>query len=115
MPEPFVCHVEWGTPDPAVLDKFFSQLFGWKFQTFAPGYWIYLPASGGVSVGINTSDQMRAGGSPNVSIRVEDIDAVLAKAQTLGGAVAVPKTMLGSGAFAFITAPDGNVIGLQQM
>lgn len=115
MPEPFVCHVEWGASDPAVLERFFSQLFGWKFQTFTPGYLMYLPEGGGVSVGINTSTQMSPGGSPNVSIRVADIDAVLAKTLELGGNVAVPKTMMGSGAFAFITAPDGNIIGLQQL
>jgi predicted enzyme related to lactoylglutathione lyase len=115
MPEPFVCHVEWGTPDPTVLEKFFSGLFGWKFHAFAPGYLMYLPAGGGVSVGINTSDQMRSGGSPNVSIRVEDLDAMLAKAQELGGQVAVPRTAAGTGGFAFITAPDGSIIGLQQL
>ncbi len=115
MSQPFVCHVKWGTSDPAVLERFLSQLFGWKFQAFAPGYLMYLPEGGGVSVGINASTQMSPGGSPNVSIRIEDIDAILSKAQELGGRVAVPKTMIGNGAFAFINAPDGNIIGLQQL
>lgn len=55
MSQPFVCHVEWGASDPAVLERFLSQLFGWKFQAFAPGYLMYLPEGGGVSVGINAS------------------------------------------------------------
>jgi predicted enzyme related to lactoylglutathione lyase len=61
------------------------------------------------------SDQMRAGGSPNASIQVTDLDAILASARELGGAVAVPRTAMGNGSFAFISAPDGNLIGLQQI
>ena len=115
MPTPFICHVEWGTPNPAVLEKFLAQLFGWQFQTFAPNYLIYMPADGGVSVGINQSDQMQAGGSPNASVRVTNMDSMLAKAEELGGKVVIPKTPMGDGAYAFIAAPDGNLIGLQKI
>ena len=76
---------------------------------------IYLPVEGGVSVGIMQSDQMRPGGSPNASVRVLDLDAMLAKAEELGGKVVVPKTQMGTGAFAFVAAPDGNLIGLQRV
>lgn len=115
MSTPFICHVEWGTPTPAVLEKFLTELFGWKFQPFAPNYLIYIPADGSASVGINQSDQMQAGGSPNASVRVTDIDSMLAKAEELGGKIVVPKTLMGEGAFAFIAAPDGNLIGLQKI
>ena len=115
MSTPFVCHVEWGTPDPAVLEKFLSQLFNWRFQTFAPNYIMYLPSEGGISVGIMQSDQVKAGGTPNVSIRVVDMDLMLEKAEELGGKIVVPKTSMGEGSFAFIAAPDGNLIGLQKI
>jgi hypothetical protein len=115
MDKPFICHVEWGTQDPASLQKFLTGLFGWEFQAYGPAYLIYTPADGGVSIGINRSDQMRAGGSPSASVRVRDLDAMLAKAGELGGRVVVPKTDMGTGAFAFIAAPDGNLIGLQKM
>ena len=81
MTTPFVCHVEWGTPDPDALQKFLNQLFGWEFHAFTPEYLMYMPAEGGISVGIMKSDGMRAGGSPNASVRVNDIDAVMAKAE----------------------------------
>ena len=115
MTTPFLCHVEWGTTAPASLQEFLTGLFGWEFHILAPGYLIYMPADGGTSIGINQSDQMRAGGSPNASVRFIDLDATLAKAQELGGKVTVPKTEMGSGAFAFISAPDGNLIGLQKI
>jgi len=43
-------------------------------------------------------------------------DEILAKGQKLGGVVAVPKTVIagGMGAFAFVKAPDGNLIGLHE-
>lgn len=115
MSTPFVAHVEWSTPNPAVLEKFLSELFGWQFQPFMPTYLMYLPGDGKASVGIMQSDQAQAGGTPNVSVLVTDIDAALTKAEALGGKIVVEKTMLGGGAFAFVAAPDGNLIGLQQL
>lgn len=115
MTTPFICHIEWGTLDPDILQKFLTHLFGWEFQSFAPNYMVYLPAEGGASVGIMHSDQMRAGGSPNASVRVLDLDPMLAKAEQLGGTVVVPKTQMGTGAIAFVAAPDGNLIGLQKV
>jgi predicted enzyme related to lactoylglutathione lyase len=115
MSTPFICHVEWGTSDPFVLEKFFTQLFNWKFQVFAPNYLIYMPGDGGISVGIMKSDQVKAGGTPNVSIRVVDLDSMLIKAEELGGKIVVPKTSMADGTFAFIAAPDGNLIGLQKI
>jgi predicted enzyme related to lactoylglutathione lyase len=112
---PFVCHVEWGTPDAEGLQRFLSGLFGWEFQPLLPGYLIYLPSEGGASMGILKSDQMRAGGSPSASVRVPNLDAALEQAQRLGGKVVVPSTPMGTGAFAFIAAPDGNLVGLQQV
>ena len=115
MTTPFICHVEWGTPDPKPLQEFLTQLFGWEFNAFTPEYLMYMPADGGVSIGIMKSDQMRAGGSPSASVRVTDLDAMLAKAESLGGKVVVAKTQMGTGAFAFLAAPDGNLIGLQMI
>ena len=115
MTTPFVCHVEWGTLDPESLRKFLNQLFGWEFQAITPEYLMYMPADGGMSVGIMKSDQMRVGGSPSVSMRVTDIDATMAKAESFGGKVVVPKTQMGSSAFAFIAAPDGNLFGVQMV
>jgi predicted enzyme related to lactoylglutathione lyase len=113
MTLPFICHVEWGTPQPEILEKYLSKLFEWKFQPFAPNYFMYIPESGGVSVGILQSDKVKAGGTPNVSIRVDDMDLMLAKAVSLGGKIVVPKTIMGNGSFAFVASPDGNLIGLQ--
>jgi len=115
MTTPYISHVEWGTEDPDELETFLSQLFGWQFDRFAPNYRIYLPGAGGISVGILESSRMKAGGTPNVSVRVDDLDATLDQAAELGGEVVVPKTPMGESSYAFIAAPDGNLVGLQQI
>ncbi len=108
-----VTHVEWDTTDHVKLKDFLAGVFGWRFEPFGPGYFIYSPKSPGVSVGLNQNEKAQAGtGSPNVYIDVASIDASIEKARELGGGVAVPKTALPFGAYAFIKAPDGNLIGL---
>lgn len=114
MSKPTICHVEWVTTDPASLENYLSNLFGWQFQTVAPNYLMYQPGNQGISVGILHSDRATAGGTPNVSVQVADIDAILRKAEALGGKIAVPITEMGRGRYAFVVAPDGNLIGLQE-
>ncbi len=115
MTAPFICHIEWGTPYPAVLEKFLTQLSIWQFQTIAHNDLAYVSADRDASVGIIQADQMWATGSPNASARVIDMESMLAKAEELGAKIIVPKTPLGDGSFAFIASPDGSLIGLQDL
>lgn len=108
-----VTHVEWGTTQLTLLKDFMAGLFGWPFQQFDEDYFMY-SAPAGLSVGLMRSDHVQVGGgTPNVYIDVVSIEACLEKAKALGGDVAVPKTAIqGMGSFAFVKAPDGNLIGL---
>ena len=45
-------------------------------------------------------------------VQVDDIEASLAKAASLGGKMVVPKVDIPTGSFAWFSDPDGNVIGL---
>jgi predicted enzyme related to lactoylglutathione lyase len=115
MTNPIV-HVEWSTNTPDDWKTFLTEWLGWQFQSFAPNYWMAFPSEGGVSVGLFHNEQAQAGGSPNVSVRVDDINEMVTKATRLGGSVAVPVTSMGPmGSFAFVKTPDGNLIGLQQI
>jgi predicted enzyme related to lactoylglutathione lyase len=112
-----ITHVEWATKDLGALREFLAGLFGWEFQPFGDNYFMAFPTGqGGVSVGLLQSDQSQPGGTPNVYIKVASIDACLERAQELGAGVAVPKTVIpGSGGFAFLKSPDGNLIGLHEL
>ncbi|MBI5080120.1 MAG: VOC family protein [Chloroflexi bacterium] len=112
-----VTHIEWQSKDYARLAKFMTDVFGFKFDPFGEGYMFYTPGGDGVSIGISQdTDGATAGGSPSVYISVKSIDETLAMAQKLGGTVAVPKTVIAGdmGAFAFVKAPEGNLIGLHE-
>ncbi len=107
--------IEWGSADVERLKAFVSALFGWEFAPLVPGYYFYRPAEG-PGIGLMQNPQCQAGGTPNVYIKVASIRDCLEKTQALGGSVAVPETPLpGLGSFAFVKAPDGNLIGLHQL
>jgi predicted enzyme related to lactoylglutathione lyase len=107
--------IEWGSSDVERLKEFVSALFGWVFAPLAPGYYFYRGADG-PGIALMQNERCQAGGTPNVYVRVASIAECLAKAPALGGGVAVPETPIpGMGSFAFIKAPDGNLIGLHQL
>lgn len=114
-----VTHVEWATADLEALKNFVEKLFDWSIQSFGEGAGYYLVRPGGddqPTVGLMYNPEAVVGsGSPNVYIVVESIDATLQRGQELGGQVIVPKTaIIGTGAYAFLKAPDGNLIGLHE-
>ncbi len=109
----FICHVDISANNQEEAGKFYERLFGWKIQpipqmdysTFATGEG---PGGGFSQVG----DQTRAG-QVLVSVSTDDIDASLAKAESLGGKTVMPKTEIPTvGWFGIFTDPTGNQIAL---
>jgi predicted enzyme related to lactoylglutathione lyase len=47
-----------------------------------------------------------------VYVQVDDLNAYLAKAVSLGGKALVQPVDIGTGIFAWFSDPDGNIIGL---
>ena len=116
-----VIHFEVTGADGAKLGSFYSQLFGWEIDANDEfGYGMVdreanLGADGvGIGGGIGTA---QGGGSGQVTfyVGVPDVDAALAKAESLGGkklfSGPVPGTPIVLGPF---TDPEGHVIGVMQ-
>ena len=115
-----VIHFEVTGKDGAKLASFFSDLFGWQIDTNNPlSYGTVareqnVGADGvGIGGGVGTAPQ---GGDGLVTfyVGVPDVDASLAKAESLGGTrlfgpAEVPGTPIVLGQFA---DPEGHVIGL---
>lgn len=110
-----IVHIEIPAIDTGNASTFYADLFGWKIQvdqTFdyhmfqaEPG-----PAGGFVKVGEHPPYKP---GEVLIYISTDDIDATLAKAESLGGKVLTPKTEIPhTGWFAFFSDPTGNRIGL---
>lgn len=108
-----IVHIEFSSMDRAESTKFYGEAFGWQIQdmpemnytTFDPG----TPPGGGFNP---VGEQIKAG-DVFVYIGTDDIDASLAKIESLGGKTVMPKTEIPTvGWFAFFTDPTGNMVAL---
>lgn len=116
-----ITHFEIRSDDPARIEAFYRDLFGWRFQKVGGfEYWTIATRDEG-QPGINGA-LARRGGLPEERIpgflahfNVPSVDAVLARVEELGGRIRVPKTAIPSvGWFAVFEDPDGNALGLFQ-
>ena len=114
MTEARVIHFEIVGKDGAALQRYYSDLFGWKLNTdFPGGYGMTDPAQTGVIVGIGNAPQ--GPGLVTGYITVPDINATLEKATSLGGSVVMPKfSPDGSAQLALVADPEGHVVGLTE-
>ena len=103
--------------DPTRLTAFYRELFDWTIdESQGPGYSLVDTGAGEEAVGggIGSVTDPAETGGVSVYMRVDDLQASLDRAETLGGKALVPPTDLpdGYGRFAMFADPDGNTIGL---
>lgn len=115
MGESRVIHFEVVGRDGPALQHFYTDLFGWKLNTDNPGgYGMSNPSETGVIVGIGASAD---GGPGHVTgyVSVPDVNATLARAAELGGAVIMPKfSPDGVAQIGLVADPEGHVIGITE-
>lgn len=111
-----IVHFEIPAKEPAALTKFYSDLFGWKFQKAplpGPEYWLCDTGSDGPGINGAVMQRQHAQQPWMNYVDVASIDEAIAKATKLGATVALPKMPVpGVGAVAAITDPQGNICGL---
>jgi predicted enzyme related to lactoylglutathione lyase len=109
-----IVHIEIPAKDTKAGSQFYADMFGWKMQTDDNFNYTMFQAGSGPGGGFTQVDGEHTNpGDVLIYVDTEDIDASLAKAQSLGGAMVVPKTEIpGMGWFAVMTDPTGNRIGL---
>jgi uncharacterized protein len=115
MADSRVIHFEVVGKDPKALQSYYSELFDWKLNTDNPGgYGMTDPAQTGVVIGIGGTPDGSAGHVTGY-VTVSDIEATLARATELGGAVVMPKfSPDGSAQLALVADPEGHVLGLTE-
>ncbi len=107
-----VVHFEVSGKDLAALTSFYSELFGWKINTIPEmNYGIVEKEDGGIGGGIG---QAPDGDPGHVTFYVgtDDLQAVLDKAEALGGKTVLPVTELPEVTIALFADPEGHLIGL---
>jgi len=107
-----VNHFEVLGKDGAALQKFYGDLFDWSIDANNPmKYGIVAPSEGGIGGGVAAS--MDGTAMVTFYVQVEDLQASLDKAESLGGkTVMPPMDVPGGPKIAQFTDPEGNVIGL---
>ena len=103
--------------NPERAQKFYGELFDWQISADPAmgGYGLVDTGAGEDAVGGGIGPSSEPGDAGvKIYIRVDDLDAYLARAESLGGKKVVPPTDLPGdfGRFAIFTDPDGNQVGL---
>lgn len=108
-----VVHFEIAGKDAKDTQQFYASLFDWEIDTQSMGveYGMIRGGDGGIGGGLMAAPS----GQPYVTvyIQVDDLQAYLAKAESLGAkALIQPTEIPGGGAWAMFQDPDGNMVGL---
>ncbi len=110
-----IIHAEVVGKDGPKLQKFFGDLFDWNLNTDLPGGYGLAEKTGGSGADFGAGPSPDGGsGWVTFYVRVPDIEATLAKAASLGGAVVMPKFTAGNATLAMVADPEGHVIGLTE-
>lgn len=111
-----VVHFEIRSSDAQRQATFYSELFGWELggadETLMNYRMIDTKAEAGIGGGMVPA---QGGFTPGITVyvQVEDLQAALERAQSLGASTVVPPTKLpGPGSFAVVSDPEGNQLGL---
>lgn len=117
---PRVLHFEVYADDLARAKKFYSEIFGWKFDKW-DGPWEYWMIKTGEEkqLGINGGLMKKMTGQPSGMINyidVSSIDEYLKKIQSNGGKIIKPNTSIpGIGNFAICTDTEENLFAILKL
>ncbi len=107
-----ICHIEFDVTDIARSRSFFEGLFGWQFKEFMDTMVVFGTGDKHIG-GLQQVETVSPGSSPSIWFDVESVDALLAKAQSLGGTILKQKAEVPTvGWSAVLADPDGNPIGI---
>ncbi|HEV2864307.1 MAG TPA: VOC family protein [Pyrinomonadaceae bacterium] len=102
--------------DQQKLKDFYSQVFGWSYETGTGGFaYVHFPAEARPLLGgIGQAQAGVPGFEPghNFYLLVEDLEAAIGRAVEAGGVKYVDPTSVDGYRFAIIHDPEGNPIGL---
>jgi predicted enzyme related to lactoylglutathione lyase len=110
-----IVHAEVVGKNGPALQKFYGELFDWKQNTDLPGgYAMTDSADSGIVLGTGPAPDGSTGWV-TFYVTVPDIDASLARAESLGGRTVMPKfSPAPDTTLAMVADPEGHVIGLSQ-
>ena len=116
-----VVHFEIVGKDAAQLHGYYSELFGWQIEADNPVGYGLVPREGNVNAdGIGIGGGVGGGpegyeGHVTVYVEVPDVEAALAKAESLGGSRMMgPDEPMAGTVIGLFSDPEGHIIGVVQ-
>lgn len=107
-----VIHVEVTGKDGEMLQKFYSDAFGWSLDTNNPGGYGMFRQENGITAGIGASPD-GSGGQATFYVHTDDPQGVLDRVAQLGGRVLMPLTEVAKDTtVAMFADPEGHVVGI---
>lgn len=108
-----VIHFEIIGKDAEALRTYYSQLFGWEFDTSNPmNYGLVQRDGDGIGGGVGQGPDGYEG-HVTFYIQVPDVEAALARAESLGGTrVMGPEQVMGAAEIGLFTDPEGHLVGV---
>src|SRR2546425_10407084 len=87
-------HIELVSKDLMATKKFYSKLFGWKFEMAGDGYAMFKNTQKGVGGGFMLGKKVKTG-STTFYVNVDTIPATQQKAKSLGGRILKKRKSIG--------------------
>jgi predicted enzyme related to lactoylglutathione lyase len=117
MPRPV--HFDFSAQNPERIARFYTDVFGWKFEKWEgpQDYWLITTGTEdpGIDGGMSKRPADDDHGHVVVTIDVPDVDAAMDHVTQAGGTVTSPKLPIpGVGWLAYFVDPDGNAFGMMQ-
>ena len=113
-----VVHFEIGGEDVERLTDFYSSVFEWEITPLADQLYIADPGSDKGIQGhlFQATEETDPANNVIIYVQVDDIQACLSQAESLGGEILIPPQEIPGNAshFAMFRDPSGNKIGLLQ-
>ena len=112
MPNP-VIHWEITGKDAPKLQQFYADLFGWNVDSNNPINYglVDTQTEDGINGGIAQEQELAT--RVTVYVQVDDLQAYLDKAESLGGKTILPPTVIpDTVTLAMFTDPEGNIMGM---
>ncbi len=109
-----IVHIDFSAQDLEAAATFYTELFGWKTQHWPEMNYITFEVDPGPGGGFSKVDgENTKAGDVLVHVATDDIEATLARVESLGGKTLLPKTEIPTvGWFAIFADPTGNRVAL---
>ena len=109
-----IVHVEFAVKDPKKVEKFYGNLFGWKFEEVPGMNYSLIQTPSGPGGGVGPLQENQTTGITNY-ILVNSIDEYVKKIEKAGGKITAPKLEVpGQGWMVWFQDPAGTSMALWQ-